>query len=99
MHVELVKVKIVDAEDNFIEDKTEASDDNIELAEQKVPPIPDKTAGIFVCKTCDFAAKSKHELKSHKVSKHHWCQQCFSTFDSQDTLQNHASTKHKKSNK
>ena len=102
VEVELDKVRIVDVEDDIIEnrtgdDKEEASDDNIELVKklQKEPPITDRIAGSFVCNICNFAATSKHELVSHKVSTHNWCIKCFSTFDSREKLKNHLSTKHK----
>ena len=89
VQVELDKVRIVDVEDDIIEnrtgdDKEEASDDNIELVKkvQKEPPITDRIAGSFLCNICNFAATSNHELVSHKVSTHNWCIKCFSTFDS-----------------
>ena len=87
-----------DSKENKRDDKEEARDDNNELVRkvQKEPPITDKIAGSFVCNICNFAAISKHELQSHKVSRHNWCIKCFSTFDSRDNLKNHLSTMHKK---
>ena len=86
-----VNVKIVDVEDDTIDYRTsdikqEESDNN----------IPEKIAGSFACNICNVAAKSKHELVSHKVSTHNWCIKCFSTFDSRDNLKNHLTTMHKK---
>ena len=80
-----VNVKIVDVEDDS-DIKPEESDNN----------IPGKIAGSFTCNICNVAAKSKHELVTHKVSTHNWCIKCFSTFDSREKLKNHLSTKHKK---
>ena len=109
VQVELVNANIVDVEDYAIidgtnDDETEANDENdenIELVkkDKKVLPIPDEIAGSFVCKTCNVKANSKHELMTHKVSIHNWCTKCYSTFDSEDKLKNHVSTKHKKSKK
>ena len=102
MNSENENVKIVDVEDDTSENKTSENktkerDDNIELdkKELKEPPIPGNIAVGFVCNICYFEAKSKHELLSHKVSRHIWCIKCFSTFDSRDKLKNHLSTKHK----
>ena len=80
-----MNVKIVDVEDDS-DIKPEESDNN----------IPGKIAGSFTCNICNVAAKSKHELVTHKVSTHNWCIKCFSTFDSREKLKNHLSTKHKK---
>ena len=89
-NADVVNVKIVDAEDDVLENRT--SD------KERTEESDGKIAGSFVCNICNVAAKSKYELVSHKVSTHNWCVKCFSTFDSRDKLKNHLSTKHKKNN-
>ena len=87
--IKVVNVKIVDVVDDNFEKRTEESDDNIKL-------VPEKNAGSFVCNICNVVTKSKNELVTHKVSTHHWCIKCFSTFDSRDKLKSHLSAMHKK---
>ena len=98
VNVVSANVKIVDVGDDTIEIRSsdnilKASDNNSELDKNQIPEI---MTGSFVCKICDVKAKNKHDLANHKVSTHNWCTKCFSTFDSQDKLQNHLTTKHKK---
>ena len=54
---------------------------------------------MFKCEKCDFASARKNDINDHKMTNHNWCSKCFSSFDTQENLQNHKIGIHKKKKK
>ena len=49
---------------------------------------------IFKCLHCDFKTATKRDIVEHKRESHNWCSFCFSTFNSQEILEEHVNTNH-----
>ena len=51
-------------------------------------------AKLLVCKQCGFEARTKEDMKLHKLNAHNWCSSCFSTFIREEELTKHISKMH-----
>ena len=52
------------------------------------------TEKLFKCETCDFETATKGDIVEHKKETHNWCSLCFSSFNSQDKLEEHVTFNH-----
>jgi hypothetical protein len=84
-------IKIVDIVD---EDDAEKGNDTTFINPSQTDKLLSAKPKVFKCEICDFECSRKNLLDDHKGAAHNWCTLCYSSFKSQEKLNNHKKKKH-----
>ena len=73
--------------------------DNVNFTSTFTNPSQDSNEEMIKCEKCDFAFARKSEINNQKLTNHNWYSKCYSSFNTQENVQNHIQSIHKKKKK